>query len=446
MYSINIKLDSYIKQVISTLNSFLIMKNSIVCIPLLVACLLGSLSAAIPQLINYQGLLLDDNGTKVTGIKAITLKVFTGATDGNGTKEIYDENVGNVSITDGLYAFNFGGTGLSVITTTETVGSGDGSQQIYNYTVLHPPVLADSATIVKSDVNASALATWSQTGGSDDPSFISSVVNSSGAVSVTNASGAPAPGEEVKITYDYNSVGIMGALASNPNAWLEVSVDGSPLLPRQRLVAVPFANVAGTIQGENLSVDPVSGIVKIKKGIQIGDGITIKNTSSSLPLPQGFEGEDVFWVWNGNANPSDYYTVPAGKTLYITSTSNIILLQLGGTFSTSYRTATSTSTTGIYPSGSVIRTYSANNSFCGFLMNNNSSITPIAMPYTAAYTVPAGKKLIVTSHSGGTMIFSDDTYSGLSAPDPSYGRTITFKSGTIVNNNSYGWTGYLKDE
>ena len=189
------------------------MKNPIICIPLLVVFLISSLQGAIPQLINYQGLLLDDNGTKVTGIKAITLKVFTGATDGNGTKEIYDENVGNVSITDGLYAFNFGGSGLSVITTTETVGEGNASAQIYNYTVLHPPVLADSASIVKSDENASALATWSQTGGSDVPSFISSVVNSSGAVSVTNASGAPATGEKIKITYDYNSVGIMGALS-----------------------------------------------------------------------------------------------------------------------------------------------------------------------------------------------------------------------------------------
>ena len=88
---------------------------------------------------------------------------------------------------------------------------------------------------------------------------------------MTNASGAPVSGEYIKITYDYNSVGIMGALASNPTAWLEVSVDGSPLLPRQRLVAVPFANVAGTIQGDNLSVDPVTGIVKISKGLQIGD-------------------------------------------------------------------------------------------------------------------------------------------------------------------------------
>lgn len=425
------------------------MKNSIVCIPLLVACLLGSISAAIPQLINYQGLLLDDNGTKVTGIKAITLKVFTGATDGNGTKEIYDENVGNVSITDGLYAFNFGGTGLSVITTTETVGSGDGSQQIYNYTVLHPPVLADSASIVKSDVNGS-LATWSQTGGSDDPSFISSVVNSSGAVSVTNASGAPAPGEEVKITYDYNSVGIMGALASNPNAWLEVSVDGSPLLPRQRLVAVPFANVAGTIQGENLSVDPVSGIVKIKKGIQIGNSSAITSAVSSLTFPQGFNSvEIVNWYWNGNATPADYYTVPNGKTLYVTSTNNYIMMQNPATptansISGNYITF-SPAGVGIYPSGSIIRTNSSGYPFIGFLKNNESWITPVAEYYTSEYTVPAGKKLFITS-SLSAIGFKDQTNTFRYGLNPSDGKALMFAANSTIRGESYGWTGYLIDE
>ena len=226
-------------------------------------------SGAIPQLINYQGLLLDDNGSKVTGVKAITLKVFTGATDGNGTKEIYDENVGDVAITDGLYAFNFGGTGQSVITTTETVGTGDGSTQIFNYTVEHPPVLDGTATITKyqSDDNATVLDSWTQTGGSANPNYIASVVNASGAVAVTNSAAAPGSGQLLEVTYDYNSVGIMGALATNSNAWLEVSVDGSALLPRQRLVAVPFANVAGTIQGENLSVDPISGNVIVKNDI-----------------------------------------------------------------------------------------------------------------------------------------------------------------------------------
>ena len=122
--------------------------------------------AAIPQLINYQGLLLEENGSKVTGIKAITLKVFTGATDGNGTKEIYQENVGNVSVTDGLYSFNFGGSGQSVISTNEIVGNGDGSTQIFNYTVDNPPVLDGTAVITKYDTNDSVIASWSQTDGS----------------------------------------------------------------------------------------------------------------------------------------------------------------------------------------------------------------------------------------------------------------------------------------
>ena len=105
LYSININLKSYIIQVIMIIIFSLLRKFAAIIFAFLIACLFGSLNAAIPQLINYQGLLLDDNGSKVTGIKAITLKVFTGATDGNGTKEIYDENVGNVSITDGLYAW-----------------------------------------------------------------------------------------------------------------------------------------------------------------------------------------------------------------------------------------------------------------------------------------------------------------------------------------------------
>ena len=268
---------------------------------------------AIPQLINYQGLLLEENGSKVTGIKSISLKVFTGATDGNGTKEIYQENVGSVSVTDGLYAFNFGGTGLSVISTHETVGTGDGSTQIFNYTVDNAPVLDGTAVITKyvSESNSTVLASWSQTDGSSDPSFISSVVNSTGAVSVTNSSGAPSNGQVIKISYDYNSVGIMGALASNPTAWLEVSVDGSPLLPRQRLVAVPFANVAGTIQGENLSVDPVSGNVHVKNKIVFGD-------ASELPSEA-----DGFGEWQTKSRSTVYQADTDGFVMInINSSSN----------------------------------------------------------------------------------------------------------------------------
>jgi hypothetical protein len=92
----------------------------------------------------------------------------------------------------------------------------------------------------------------------------------------------------------------MGALASNPTAWLEVSVDGSPLLPRQRLVAVPFANVAGTIQGENLSVDPVSGNVIVKndivdtQGNSYGIGINPIPTNNFSNANTGLSGNVVY--------------------------------------------------------------------------------------------------------------------------------------------------------
>jgi hypothetical protein len=406
---------------------------------------------AIPQLINYQGLLLEENGTKVTGIKAITLKVFTGATDGNGTKEIYQENVGNVSVTDGLYAFNFGGTGLSVITTNETVGKGDGSTQIFNYTVDNAPVLDGTAAITKyaSENNSTVIASWSQTDGSSDPNFISSVVNSTGAVSVTNASGAPTSGQVIRIVYDYNSVGIMGALASNPTAWLEVSVDGSPLLPRQRLVAVPFANVAGTIQGENLSVDPVTGVVKIKNGIQFGDAKPIKSATSSLLFPQGHDGgEIVNWYWNGSNGVANFYTVPQGKTLYIISSQDQIVMASSPTstsISTNYRNYYQYGV-GIYPSGSMIRTYNQNYTFTGILMDNTDFLTPIASFYTANYTVPTGKKLIITSTGQTNMQKLGDDGSTWRYFCNTYAVPAIVPSGSIIKSESHGWTGYLIDE
>jgi hypothetical protein len=311
------------------------------------------------------------------------------------------------------------------------------------------PVLDGTAAITKyaSENNSTVIASWSQTDGSSDPNFISSVVNSTGAVSVTNASGAPTSGQVIRIVYDYNSVGIMGALASNPTAWLEVSVDGSPLLPRQRLVAVPFANVAGTIQGENLSVDPVTGVVKIKNGIQFGDTKPIKSATSSLLFPQGHDGgEIVNWYWNGSNGVANFYTVPQGKTLYLTSAVDEILLASSSTstsISSNYRTFYHYGT-GIYPSGSMIKAYTAGNGFSGFLMDNVDFITPVAIYYTASYTVPTGKRLIITS-SRTSIQFQDS--SGSWRYLKSYQSTPAIvRAGTIVKGESYGWTGYLLDE
>ncbi len=54
------------------------------------------------------------------------------------------------------------------------------------------------------------------------------------------------------------------SLLSNPEVWLQVTVDGNILAPRQRLIAVPYAVVARSLDGYHCRVedsDDVSGIV-----------------------------------------------------------------------------------------------------------------------------------------------------------------------------------------
>lgn len=59
---------------------------------------------------------------------------------------------------------------------------------------------------------------------------------------------------------------------------MQVSINGSPLSPRQRLIAVPYALVAETVQGGSLYVNPTSGNVGIGTTIpsvllQINNGV-----------------------------------------------------------------------------------------------------------------------------------------------------------------------------
>ncbi|MBG30171.1 MAG: hypothetical protein CMI31_09235 [Opitutae bacterium] len=216
-----------------------------------------TLFSAVPPLINYQGLLLDDNGTVVNGTKNITLKVFDAATDGN---EFYSETIGAVVVTDGLYAFNFGSGGTNVLQTTEIVGAGDSDQKIFNYTTQQTPILADTISITDG------TRTWTESGGSSHGDFTANVNTTNGSVSAIYTTTAPSVGTEITITYKYNSTGLTAALSENNQAWLQLSIDGSALLPRQRLVSVPYAQVAheaetvkNKLTEENLDLDDTAG-------------------------------------------------------------------------------------------------------------------------------------------------------------------------------------------
>ncbi len=187
--------------------------------------------SGLAQPINYQGKLSDKSGSPVNGTKNFSLKIFD---DKTGGKQIYEEAIGQTAVKEGLYSFNFGEAGKSVSTATETIGFADGEKQIFNYTVKNKPVLGEIKII-------GGGYSWTEAGSSDATKFTATANKNSGAISAIYLTGAPEEGEQVSISYDHNSDGVKGALSRGGQAWLELTVDGEALSPRERLVAVPFA-------------------------------------------------------------------------------------------------------------------------------------------------------------------------------------------------------------
>ncbi|MEC8190142.1 MAG: hypothetical protein VX033_03065, partial [Verrucomicrobiota bacterium] len=112
------------------------MKDIILFSLLLTAC--ASLAVAVPSEINYQGRLTDTNGNAVTGDVTISLKMFDAATEGN---EIYSEDIGTVTLdSNGIYSFEFGAGGQSVVSASETIATTDGTNSIFNATLENLPV------------------------------------------------------------------------------------------------------------------------------------------------------------------------------------------------------------------------------------------------------------------------------------------------------------------
>lgn len=88
------------------------MKHIITFLAAAVLLLCGSLlHAAVPTQINYQGRLTDANGAAVNGTKAMAVKLYDAPTGGN---LLYSETIGNVTVTDGVYRFAFGGSGAGI--------------------------------------------------------------------------------------------------------------------------------------------------------------------------------------------------------------------------------------------------------------------------------------------------------------------------------------------
>jgi hypothetical protein len=214
------------------------------------SCLSTSAFAMTPSAINYQGRLLDGGGQPVNGAVDVRIDIYAAQSGGSPS---YTEVIGVVPVEDGIYSFHFGENGVNLvpglatntINAVETMGVGDGIDKFFPYTASNAPINNPSVVVTDGTHN------WNDVDGSVEPRFEVIVNHGTGDMSVEYRMDLPAPsnGTLIQAFYWYNEV--VSITISNPvplmptlmqpEAWLEVSMNGDPLQPRERIVAVPYA-------------------------------------------------------------------------------------------------------------------------------------------------------------------------------------------------------------
>jgi hypothetical protein len=96
-------------------------------------------TAQVPSLINYQGRLTDADGAPVTGSKNFVISIYDAATGGT---LLYTEDIGAVTLDDnGVYSFQFGGSGTSNTLVTETVATTNGTSTTFQKVLANSQLL-----------------------------------------------------------------------------------------------------------------------------------------------------------------------------------------------------------------------------------------------------------------------------------------------------------------
>jgi len=289
----------------------------------------ATLAWAVPAQINYQGRLTDANGDPVTGEVSMSLKMFDAATAGNelysediGTVTLDDNGVYSfpfgasgqsvvdreetIAITDGS-STSFSNT-LGSVPLDETLVVADGTYSwnvvdgnpgeqatatavlangfVVGVTVtnggegyVEPPAVTieglgsgatatavvENGAITAINVDATGSGYASATVTIAEPPAPYVVNYDAGTVSVTYEA-APYTGNQIVATYEANDSSIVGALAAAESHWLELSVDGVAQSPRERVLSVPFAQVAGVAQALQSANDMLKGFTRSNPG------------------------------------------------------------------------------------------------------------------------------------------------------------------------------------
>ena len=242
--------------------------------------------AEVPALINYQDRLVDGVGNPIVGKKEFKLDIYDSQTEGT---LIYQETLPDITLDeDGAYSFQFG-AGESRSETSVLVATGDGEAAFFQKVFEETPVGVISVTDGTNIYKTGDVPTG------DEPFSFTYTTSLKRLNLVCNET--PAEGTKFTATFRYAESGIMGALGSAAEHWMEVTIGGEKQEPRQRLVAVPFAlksgvanrlKDSGELTSELISPSfglPVKAHIKAIKGFRLfsGGGIDPKLKIKSLP-------------------------------------------------------------------------------------------------------------------------------------------------------------------
>jgi hypothetical protein len=103
-------------------------------------------------------------------------------------------------------------------------------------------------------------------------------------------------------SFQFGAGGIVGALTSASSHWLELSIDGAAQSPRERILSVPFAQVAGRVSAGSITAAMLSPDLR-----------------SMLNLPNNDQGLVAWFRFDGNANDSSgngLHGTPIGSVNY----------------------------------------------------------------------------------------------------------------------------------
>lgn len=273
----------------------------------------GSLLFAAPAEINYQGRLTDSNGDPAPGNYAMSIAIYDASSSGNLLYEedlgnvtvndygVYSFSFGaggqstvereeTVAFTDGISKIFTGATTSTPIPNSVSVSDGTFS---WNQAEGNPGTTATATASITGGFVTSivvveggsgydappdvaidgdgtgASATASLADGSVDSIAVtdagSGYTNATVTIeappnpfTVSESSGSftfqyespPPPGRQIVAIYETQESSLIGALQRANQPWLELSVNGVPQTPRERILSVPFAQVAGQLGGD----------------------------------------------------------------------------------------------------------------------------------------------------------------------------------------------------